>query len=400
MKRWTIEPLDTLFFRGGQPFNAGESVYIESVFPPSPETAQGLVRTSILYRHAVELKAYADGRNGAAKGLTGVDLLAEIGNPQNSGVGKLRLQGPFPVKDRTTLFPVPLDVVSNDGRLTFLRPAEPAACDLGKVRLPTAEGQGLKVLEHGWVTADGVQKLLADALIGKDDVFCEQVPEGFLRKNVQDAKKREGKTLSVTEPRVGIARNNRTHTAVEGHLYAIAPLRFNEGVGLALGVGGIDDRLQLSPGTKQVVRFGGEGKLVQLACEDVWRLPECPEAPQKTSGPTQFRMILATPGRFASWLPPGFQTIQVNGETRWSGNVNGLACRIVSACVGKAVRLGGWDLVKNASKDLEACVPAGSVYFCETEAPWEEVQKLHGISVVKGKGSEIGFGLMLIGRWG
>lgn len=394
MKRWKIEPLDTLFFRGGQPFNAGESVYVESLFPPSPETAMGLVRTSILYRHANDLASYAAGTDGATR-LAGVDLFVEIGNPKRGGAGKLNLQGPFPVRDDTLLFPFPLDMARTYSGLAFLRPGKPRVCDLGKVRLPVAVGEGLKVLARVWVSAGGMEKLLAESLPREEDLIYEEVPEGFLCKNVQSAKRRERAALYITEPRVGIARDNNTKTAKEGHLYAIAPLRLLDGVKFILGVGGIDIRLH--PAAKQVVRFGGEGKLVQITCDGLWSLPRCPSPPPENRDRTRFRVVLATPGRFQGWFPHGFQKADVDGETRWTGRLNDLPCEIVSACAGKAIRLGGWDLVKNESKALESCVPAGSVYFCETDAPWDDVLRLHGQSV--GTGSEIGFGHMLIGRW-
>lgn len=235
MKRWKIEPLDTLFFQGGQPFNAGESGYIESLFPPSPETAQGLIRTSILYRHARNLTGYMNGTDGSAT-INGVDLdlFSEIGRPE-SGVGKLRLQGPFPMKQGELLFPVPLDVVrTSQGHLLFLQPTkDPRLCDLGSVRLPIADGVGLKVLEGAWVTARQMKQLL-EGTLPSEAIIHEKLSEGFLRKTIFHSKQREAETLFVAEPRVGIARNNATRTAKEGHLYVVSLLRLREGVEFAV----------------------------------------------------------------------------------------------------------------------------------------------------------------------
>jgi CRISPR-associated protein Cmr3 len=45
---WRFTPLDTLFFRDGRPFNAGETVWLESLFPPSGRTLQGVIRSAII----------------------------------------------------------------------------------------------------------------------------------------------------------------------------------------------------------------------------------------------------------------------------------------------------------------------------------------------------------------
>ena len=48
MKYLKLTPLDTLFFRDGRPFNAGETGQMEvgSVFPPSANTVVGCLRAA------------------------------------------------------------------------------------------------------------------------------------------------------------------------------------------------------------------------------------------------------------------------------------------------------------------------------------------------------------------
>jgi CRISPR/Cas system CMR-associated protein Cmr3 (group 5 of RAMP superfamily) len=41
-------PIDTLFFRDGAPFNAGETGFIKSIFPPTPQTGYGFSRAALL----------------------------------------------------------------------------------------------------------------------------------------------------------------------------------------------------------------------------------------------------------------------------------------------------------------------------------------------------------------
>ena len=45
--RLFIEPNESLLFRTGRPFVAGENNFAESMFPPTPETLQGAVRATI-----------------------------------------------------------------------------------------------------------------------------------------------------------------------------------------------------------------------------------------------------------------------------------------------------------------------------------------------------------------
>ncbi len=42
-----IEPTEPLLFRRGHAFDAGESNFADSMFPPTPETLQGAIRAMI-----------------------------------------------------------------------------------------------------------------------------------------------------------------------------------------------------------------------------------------------------------------------------------------------------------------------------------------------------------------
>src|SRR5712692_3006486 len=48
LMRLFLEPTEALLFRTGKPFDAGNDVFAESVFPPTPETIQGAVRAAIV----------------------------------------------------------------------------------------------------------------------------------------------------------------------------------------------------------------------------------------------------------------------------------------------------------------------------------------------------------------
>src|SRR5690348_5017352 len=42
-----LEPTEPLLFRTGRSFDAGESGFAETLFPPTPETLQGAIRAAI-----------------------------------------------------------------------------------------------------------------------------------------------------------------------------------------------------------------------------------------------------------------------------------------------------------------------------------------------------------------
>src|SRR5438874_788926 len=47
LMRLFIEPSETLLFRTGRPFTAGENNFADSLFPPTPETLQGALRAML-----------------------------------------------------------------------------------------------------------------------------------------------------------------------------------------------------------------------------------------------------------------------------------------------------------------------------------------------------------------
>ncbi len=81
-----IEPTEPLLFRSGRPFDAGESNFAESIFPPTPETMQGAIRAMIAAHTTL-----VDSRLSMAARF-GTDTLTKlIGN--QSGYGRFRITG-------------------------------------------------------------------------------------------------------------------------------------------------------------------------------------------------------------------------------------------------------------------------------------------------------------------
>ena len=84
----------------------------------------------------------------------------------------------------------------------------------------------------------------------------------------------------------------------------------------------------------------------------------------------------------------------------WQGEIKGISVTLVSACVGKAQREGGWDQKQHKPRAIENYLPAGSAFFVEVDAHITNedlISKLHGQTI--SCDDEWGEGLMLLGRW-
>jgi len=404
---WKFEALDRLFFRDGRPMNIGEMTWVESQFPPTGRTLQGAVRTAVLqslgvdfesFRQAAEL--YRD-NNGQEH-----DLSRLMGCP--SCLGDLRLTGPFLNRNKDQfrsedelLFPAPMDLVntaSGGFELLCVKEHEPVDCDLGRVVLPRARGSGVKTQEGKYLTQAAMKDYLAGKLKGIRLSTKREDPAATLWPLLAD--KPDDAALADREPKMGLERDDGTRTAVEGMLYSIAFVRPREGVCLALVVEGLDPVLQ--PKSNWLQPLGGEGKLAGLTISDkTSNWPSLPKL-EPINGHVRFKLVLTTPALFdrlgEHWLPAGFAEKTENRVTVWSGVLNGMACEIISACVGKPQKVGGWDLANNGPRDLTCYVPAGSVYFCRAKADQLElIKKLHGRKI--GLETEYGFGHVLVGTW-
>jgi CRISPR-associated protein Cmr3 len=167
----------------------------------------------------------------------------------------------------------------------------------------------------------------------------------------------------------------------EGDLYSPSYIRLCRGVALGGGLTGVPDGMNNLP---TLFPLGGESRLAQ--CEP-WNgdpLPVIPNADSfqpNTEGRVEFTVVLVTPGRFAD--PTAF----------FSGT------RLVSACVGKPVPIGGWDSLANEPLPLEPFHPAGSVWFIEAPAGefFKSIHNRHGHWL--GEFAAHGFGQIVIGHW-
>jgi len=117
-----IQANDVLMFRDSKPFAAGQNFKARSMFPPTPRTMQGVIRSHYLEIKGVDWYAYRDRK-------VDPDILKAVGGPGD--LGNLKLTGPFVAQEKNgkiiRLVRTPLDLLqpkdkNSDRPLILLAP--------------------------------------------------------------------------------------------------------------------------------------------------------------------------------------------------------------------------------------------------------------------------------------
>ncbi|WP_305908586.1 type III-B CRISPR module-associated protein Cmr3 [Methylomarinum sp. Ch1-1] len=372
-----LHALDTWFFRESRPHDAVGASELASLFPPPVRTLAGALRTFIGERIGINWQ-------NLSHQLSGLDFTASLGGSE--GLGQLQLQGPWIVYKNQRLYPAPLYLMqgSLDGKpdLQRLQAGQTVRCDLGHVRLPElpAGRKGYKALEQRWLTPSG----LAQCLNGKTPESQHIIaPE----------------QLFSHEPRLGIARNNASRSVIDGKLYQTRHLRVQDQVHIELDVQGLPQELLPFLDTRQpaLMRLGGEGRMASISMSPT--IDTLPFARVKTVNSVLLHFI--TPADFGgNWYPEDFVQTDINGQTVWRGQINGIEINIEAAVIGKVHREGGWDMKNHQPRPVKSYIPAGSAWFCRLgqDYDWQTLtDKLHGHCI--GYDTAFGRGQILLGHW-
>ena len=359
---WTFTPLDTWFFKQALAPDSLAAQELTSLFPPSPRTLIGAIRSAVGEANNVDWASYR------ASHQPNIDTL--IGKQSDATPPNAQFVGVFIAHKGQRYYPMPLnwlgkkakdaqDKETKDYALFKMRPSEKAIlCDLGRVVLPVlietneeAEKEktaGAKPLENLFISAKKLAELLAST--------ASQVTlkaEDYLDKS----------QIFTEEARLGIARNNQTRKTEDGKtedgkLYQTKHLRIAPDISLQLDCIGWQPK-----GYSKVMTLGGEGRLAQIEHQPIQALQNI-----KANKANGIILTLTTPAKFThGWLPDGFTSMQKEGVDCWQGNINGIALTLVCATIGKAHREGGWNIEKRTARDVESFVPAGSSYYCTVD---------------------------------
>ncbi len=361
-----LEPVDTWFFRGGTPFTRGSTPQenVEGLFPPYPTTVVGALRAAL-----------ALGKGWDGSGRWQAEFNQVLGDGPND-LGALSFDGPFLLQDGRPLFRAPRHLLgcrSENGWTprAFLRPGDPVTCDLGDaVRLPelaaaTGNFVDLKAGKSEWLTQAGMNAVLRGKLSDRGDVVS-------------------GKCLWSEEARVGLERDRELRSAKEGMLYSTRHVRTHRSVSLGVRVRGLPE--DWNPPFKRLVPLGGEA-----------RMAEC----LKWDGDMSFDMPLdgiGSSGRLAAIAlsPLDIKPAVLRGEQTLA-ELGG--ARVVSACLDRPQRIGGWDSLARRPLPLRSVLPPGSVLFCEMPKGVPDATLANDGVMHMGSRQEWGFGLVALGIW-
>ncbi|WP_053959476.1 type III-B CRISPR module-associated Cmr3 family protein [Sulfobacillus thermosulfidooxidans] len=358
---WSIEPIDTLFFRQGTPYDLGQQVLTGDVlFPPHMSTLQGAIRTAI-----ARAQGWQPGRD---------DKWPEIlGTPDN--LGEMSLEGVFLQKDGQWLFPVPRHLMRishqkktiYQNNLVYLKPGPLVESDLGVSALPIVDAR---------ISDEDKVSDIGDAYISEEGLaLClqGQVPPDTTIVPVE--------CLWKLEIRTGLTISDQSQTAEPGLLYQSTHVRLEKGVAIGISVHGIPWEWQ------ECIRafpLGGERRFARVSLsKNAIPIPPLNVQPSRDGYVRVFALLL-TPGLFEN---PGH--VLRHGP---------FPDPCLSAVTGRITMRGGWDLKRHMPRPLRPFIPAGSLWFYRlTPEMWDTLKLLHDHHI--GLEGEYGFGHIIFGQW-
>ena len=408
---WYFDALDTLFFRESRPMDSMGNSELSSLFPPSARTLIGAIRSLLAeaYDPNLDWQDYHQQKQEHP-------LATLIG--YRDDLAKLRFSGVWLYKNGQRLYAAPNNLMQKmflpEGKKDYI--AEKAFflkiadkenlthCDLGKIRLPEIE-KPINSIEKK--PTDGNSPPLNKTL---NNIWLTEAEFAkVLNGNPPDPEKWFTlDQLRIEEPRIGIARDNKTRNVEKGRLYQTKHIRLIEHTQLAMDVSGIEAKQweSLHPKLSSFTRLGGEGRMASIAIKDSSHFIAPPKLEDNQREIILYLltpMLLGNKGNKQSWQPlPDFKEDKIERseqtQTVWKGTLNGIALTLHSAITGKAQQEGGWDLAKHQPKPVQSYIPAGSVFYCTTDAaPNEVIEALHGKHI--GDETELGRGKLAIGQW-
>ncbi len=375
-----IKAVDTLFFRDGRPFTAGEESWAETIFPPFPTVLYGALRSAYFAENPQELKLLCAGEKDPTASLviSGFNLLIETFRYYSLPKDCLALkeQGEDSKEAKVLrLQKVDKEVYSN-------YPFE--YCLVG--------GEGSKEIEDGYVSKDE----LAEYLNGSSTIFYEQLQRFICR-----------------EPKIGIMRSRLTGAAKEEMLYQVemlrtATTRTPQKINVGMEEVNVDLEVEFSGfnlAKNGIMRFGGEGK---AAAYQASNQQDAIPLPDGLDSDSLFKLVLTTPAIFEGKNNRG------ELENRWypgwlnenfCGTIPGtpLKVKLIAAAIGRPLVRGGFDLKNKKPKPAYRVIPEGSVFYfaiLEKEGKnkvQESLSAIHGRSISDCL-QEAGLGLCYVGR--
>ncbi|NLZ54803.1 MAG: type III-B CRISPR module-associated protein Cmr3 [Thermoanaerobacteraceae bacterium] len=345
------EPIDTLFFRDGKPFNMGEDTWSNSVFPPYPSVFYGALRTAYF-----------------AKEPDSFDLRGKENDPTLA----LKIHSVLLNIWDNYYFPLPRDLVreKDSGEKCAFPLQLQDAPYLSNCPLPKTLGVQDKVVET-----------IANGIIDRETLqgYLENSSDLFYYSNLKE--------YVTQEPKIGIGIDKKSGTAADTQLYRSEMLRLAPECSIVIDYEGIE----LSE--SGFLKLGGEGKAAfynHISNKEEAFLPSC-----STLDNQYFKLYLLSPAVLSNgWLPAWIDPQSL------AGIYEGLKVKLLAVALGKYVSVGGFDIKKGRPKPMVRAVPSGSVYYFELlEGEKEKVKQVfHYQPFENNDYAKEGFGTVLVGR--
>jgi len=320
-----IKPTDTLFFRGGKPFNAGADSWSDSSFLPHPSVIWGAM-FSVLYK---------ENKIKKTKDKDGKTIVSDEERK------KLKIKNVYLYQKENNvmnfLVPTPLDVYIDEYGKNYTSRV------IKKDFLSNYELDYVSVIDKDNVEIADKSFIKVDSLFKSYQIHDELSLYPFDKLFKQDYK-------------IGIQIDKKTKTAQETKLYRIDLTQFEEENESGFVVEYEFDGKE-SFKDKGILKLGGEGKTAQFEIiEPTTRSfknldKQREESIKQIKEDGYFKLYFKTPAFLHSdWRP---------------NEIQGL--KLISATVGKHLSIGGWDMETGKPKAMNRFIPEGSVYVYKIE---------------------------------
>lgn len=376
-----ISPIDTLFFREIRPFNMQDLILdnIESIFPPTAFSLTGLIRNGIANKLGWEGKQWNN------------DIKKLLGDYQK--LGPLNFFGPYLVSEEKNvnniLYPIPRILYGNT-KLNKFAYMTPDRTNLYQTNSSKEENQICFCKPEKNIN-DG--KLINNCFIDKSELLAilnredlEKITHFTKHQTISDNKN----LIWQKERQIGIKLTfpNKSTVNDDNSLFSRTFIRLTSNYHLLMQLEGLDDDT-VSKIDSFITRIGGEGKFGEVKkINDHMNQLDHPEITEldNSNGKLKFSISFLTPANLGN----SFDIVKNFLEKE-------LTSKLITASVGKTIRIGGWNSKYKSPMKAEPYIPVGSTYFFETEQNQEFILQKNFKKL--GKYTEFGFGQFIIGKW-
>lgn len=379
-----IKPVDVLFFRDSKPFSRGSEHFTKSIFPPSPQTLYGALRTKVLEDLGCNYEKFKNdefifNNQELVNKIGSIEKIKdEIGTVDKPG--RFILRGPFLLyKNDAIYLRLPADVKcvgeKTSKEYKILKPFNWSEFDI------QTDFEQLNNYPH----------IIIDKPINDEEgyISLREFINYLLGEEIKNVKNTND--IFYYEMRVGIGIDSTTNITKKGLLYTMGVVRLQNEWSLCAVI----ENLSLLP-ESGFIKFGGANRVCEYS-----KLPEDPfkyyfaeveKIKNFIEKNKKFKIVLLTPALFnQGWISDKF-------DSSFQMQIDAVKIKLISATIGRPDNISGWDLAKNKAKPLRKLVPAGSVYYFELlEGDVDELfEKLNFVNF-SDENSNFGFGLTLIG---